>query len=117
MDEPLALLRRAHEAAPDDFATALRLASLCERSGEVVDAWGALAHGHAHARDHRRKGELTVALAALASRERRALLEHFQGLDAKPARRSFELLASTGEIPVLVVIGCDPRSSHQVEAQ
>jgi hypothetical protein len=116
MDEQLLDLRRAHEAMPSDLAAALRLAASGERAGDVALAWTVLARAHTAA-DRRAKTELTLALGHLADREPRALLEHLSGLEAKPARRAFELLASTGEVPVLVAIACERHGAHKREAR
>ena len=110
MDSTIRALRHALTTAPTDFAVATRLASACERAGQVEDAWEALAPFEQQGTGVQR-AEVRVALAGIAERNPHWLFDRLLRIDHRSARLLIDLLIECGQAnhPALIALASDER--------
>jgi hypothetical protein len=108
VDEALESLRRAVKADPADVGAALRLASACERLRLFPEAWEVLVRRLSGAIDAPEDDVILRGLADLAAKSPAPLLRYLDRLErVEEARFSLRAVARSGELPVVIAIGCD----------
>jgi hypothetical protein len=106
VDEELQRRLRDLRAGHLDVGLAAAVVMECERRDRALDAWRALVERVCQRRSAER-GPLVAVIRDLAARQRQLLVRELRALEPGRAWSSLRALAGCGEVPVLVVLGCE----------